>query len=161
MLAPSKLALLTAFLTWPTSDWKSEAMAERSEVDKEVSAASSALDFIWFRRSEMVWPAVTATSSTEEARFRESVTAPSEETWLRWPWAIDQMAPSSWALATRRPVETWFWAFSSWLLVEFRVWSATIAPTFVLMLFSDMTRRSFFVGVPRHFGEGSILLEDW
>ena len=75
-------------MIWATSDWKSELIAARSEVDSEVSDASSALDFTWFSRSEMVWPAVTATSSTEEARFSESVTAPSEETWARWPWAM-------------------------------------------------------------------------
>src|SRR5579875_2419278 len=108
MLAPSKLAFDTAFLIWPISDWKSELMAARSVVDSEVSDASSALDFIWFKRSEMVWPVVTATSRTEEARFRLSVTAPSEETWERWPWAMAQIEPSSWALETRRPVEIWF-----------------------------------------------------
>ena len=139
MLAPSKLALETSLLIWLTSEVKSEAIAARSVVDSEVSDASRAFDFIWFRRSEMVWPAVTATSSTEEARFRESVTAPRPATWERWPWAIAQMEPLSLALATRRPVEIWFWAVWSWLSVLLRVWSATIAPTLVLMLFSDIS----------------------
>ncbi len=83
---------------------------------------------------------MTATSKVEEARFSESVTAVSEVTCERWLWAIDQMAPSSLALETRRPVEIWFCAVSSAELVEFRVSSAIEAPTLVLILFSDMPR---------------------
>ena len=46
MLPPSKLALVTAFLIWVISDLKSLFSAARSEVDSEVSDASSVLAFI-------------------------------------------------------------------------------------------------------------------
>ena len=93
-------------MIWTISDWKSELSAARSEVESEVSDASSVLALIWFRRSDTVCPVETATSRTEEARFSESVTAPSEETWERWLWAMFQIAPSSRAPPTLRPVDT-------------------------------------------------------
>ncbi len=103
-LMPLKLALLTTWVTWLRSEMKSVFSAARLAVSSEVSEAARAFDCIWDSRSETWPPAARATSVTEDARFSESFTASSEEAVARWFWAMAQMAPSSFAEATFRPV---------------------------------------------------------
>ena len=74
-LAPLKLALEMVLPIWSRSAAKSFDSAVRLAVSSEASEAASALVRSWFRRSETVSPAETATSTVEEARLIESFTA--------------------------------------------------------------------------------------
>ncbi len=138
-LVPLKSALVTTVVIWSRSDLNWSLIAVRSVVVRPVSEADRARAFICPSRSETEPPAEIATSRADWPRDSELFTESSESTWARWFWAIAQVEPSSFALATFRPVLIWFWAFWSWVEVVLRFSRATIAPTLVLTLFIDMT----------------------
>ena len=89
---------------WSRSELKSVARALRLVLSSDVSDAASAFSFICVSRSEIDSPADEATSMVEDARFSESLTASRDETVERWLWAMAQVAPSSLALPTFKPV---------------------------------------------------------
>src|SRR5579875_605366 len=151
MFTPLKLALDTILPIWSRSVSKSALMEARLLESSEVSEADRALAFIWFSRSEIWLPAVTATSTVDCPRCSEEVTESSAAICERWVWAMAQVAPSSLALATFRPVLIWFCASVSWDSVLLRFCSAINASALVLMLKEDITRGSLFEGNQRHF----------
>ena len=103
-LAPSKVALVTTWVICRRIDLKSESSAVRDAVSMDGSIAAVTFSFICTRRSEMVWPAVEATSAIDVARSRLIFTDPSDPISARCPCAIAQTAALSFALAIARPV---------------------------------------------------------
>jgi len=85
---PLNEALAMVEVIWSRSELKSVCMALRDVVSSDVSEAARAFDFIWVSRSVIESPADIATSTTEELRFSESVTASSDDTVARWFWAM-------------------------------------------------------------------------
>ncbi len=104
MLAPLNSALFTTLVIWSRRALKSSFRAVRLAVSRVVSEAARAFSFICSSRSETLSPAERATSTVEIERDRDSLTAFSAPESERWFWAMAQMAPLSFALATRRPV---------------------------------------------------------
>ncbi len=72
------------------------------------SEAASAFCSICVSRLETVVPAELATSMIDWPVCSEDFTASREEMVARSLWAMAQIAPLSFALATSRPVETMF-----------------------------------------------------
>ena len=92
----------------------------RDTVSSDVSIAATTFSFSCTSRSEMVSPAVMATSEIDVARSRLIFTAPRAPMSARCPWAMAQTAALSLALAIRRPVFIRFWTSPSSSLVLFR-----------------------------------------
>src|SRR5690242_6019647 len=78
----------------------------------------------------------------EEPLFRLLITDWKPASAPRWFWAIAKIAPSSFAVATLRPLLIALWVWSSWPWVAFKYCSATCAPVLVLTL-KDMTYSPF------------------
>ncbi len=88
MLMPLNDAFDRVLVIWSRSELKSVAMALRDVESSDVSEAARAFSFIWVSRSVTESPADIATSTTDEPRFSESLTASSDETVARWLWAM-------------------------------------------------------------------------
>src|SRR6185437_15290887 len=88
ILMPLNAALDRVEVIWSRSELKSVCMALRDVVSSDVSEAARAFSFIWVSRSVTELPADIATSTTEELRFSESLTASRDDTVARWLWAM-------------------------------------------------------------------------
>src|ERR1700753_2279384 len=108
--------------------------ARRLAVSIDVSEAASAFCDICVSRFDTVVPAELATSMIDWPVCRDDLTASRDETVERSVWAIDQIAPLSFAEPIARPVETTFWAWASDWLVLLRFSRAIRAPALVLTL---------------------------
>src|SRR5580693_6881165 len=133
-LTPLKLAFCTVDVIWLRSAMKSLFNALRLAVSSDVSEAARAFCDICVSRLDTVVPAELATSMIDWPVCRDDLTASSDETVARSVWAIDQIAPLSFALPIARPVETTSWARARAWLVLLRFSRAINAPALVFTL---------------------------